>query len=141
MFTRIPKGKVDTISTGNHKKKLTIKKNISDDKFDNDNRSESPSPCSVSDDSLFNSNGAATDEIISCGKKVTFNTVVTVINSNNNKVISNHEAVGSPRNHELRKKKAFIKHLKLDKGDKGDKVQEECTGCSFDPNDYVCNIS
>ena len=38
MFTRIPKGKVDTISTGNHKKKLTIKKNMSDDKFDNDNK-------------------------------------------------------------------------------------------------------
>lgn len=138
MFTRIKDSKkVDRLSTVNKpSKKMEI---ISDDsiaKFEFDG-SESPSPQSVSDDSLFNIHGATSDEIIGSGKKVKFNTIVTVINNNNSKVIRNQDGLGSPKN--LPKKKAFIKHLKLEKSNS---KENECVGCSFDPNEYVgCSIS
>ena len=117
-----------------------IKKNISDDgllKLSDRRNSESPSPNSVSDDSLFNSDG---DGYGSSGKRVTFNSMVTVIteNGNNSKVSSKKD---DPNKKERKKKLAALKNLKLDKSN--NKTQEECTvkGCSVDINDYMCVIS
>jgi hypothetical protein len=134
--------KLNSPKLTNSREKSSMKKNISIDsmfKLEHDRRnSESPSPNSVSDDSLF-------EGITKSSKKVTFNKVITVINNNNNNSPPIDTSPNSHQinNHELmRGKRAFIKKLKLDQD--SNNSQENCgvKKCSTDVlNDYVCVIS
>jgi len=121
-----------------------IKKNISDDGLLKlSDRNESPSPNSVTDDSLFNPDGDV--YVSSSVKRVKFNSIVTVITENgNNTNNTNNSKVSSKKDdaNKRKKKNIFIKNLKLDNSNNS-KNQEDCTvkGCSVDPNDYMCVIS
>jgi hypothetical protein len=141
MLTRLKKVTDDPQMTSSLKIDDTnkIKKNISDDGLLKlSDRNESPSPNSVSDDSLFNPD--CYDEYVSSVKKVKFNSIVTVIteNGNNSSKLSSKKDDANKR--ERKKKNTFIKNLKIDNNNKN---QEDCTvkGCSVDPNDYMCFIS
>jgi len=144
MFTRLKKAPDDPQITSSLKIDDTnkIKKNISDDGLLKvSDRNESPSPNSVSDDSLFNPDCDGYHHVSSL-KKVKFNSIVTVItengnNTNNTKLSSKKDDTNK---RERKKKNAFIKNLKLVSNNKN---QEDCTvkGCSVDPNDYMCFIS
>jgi len=126
-------------------KKSSLKTEISIDnmlKYEQERRnSESPSPNSVSDDSLFD------ETSIKPTKKVTFHNQITVINNNNNNNKNKNNTVdNSPNSHQInnhelmRSKRAFIRKLKLDQDSR--EHQEECgvKSCSTDVNDYVCTI-
>ena len=137
MFLRVKKTPDDPQNTSSLKiDENKIKKNISDDGLLKiSDRNESPSPNSVSDDSLFNPDCDRYHPV----KKVKFNSIVTVItengdNTNNTKVSSKKDDANKRK-----KKNTFIKNLKLDDNNKN---QEDCTvkGCSVDPNDYMCVI-
>lgn len=118
-----------------HNMKSSMKKESS---FDNMHKlenyrqnNESPSPNSVSDDSLF-------DELQkSSTKRVTFNDTVTYI-----KKCSTGDEPLRDNNENLKKKKLFLKKLKLDQDNKDMNSQQDCSvkSCSADMNDYMCTI-